>query len=127
MSSYKLIVAGSRGWTNEELMLEKLREFTTKYIDSQRRIIIISGTARGADTMGEKIAHEWDIDVHRMPADWSTHKKAAGYIRNEEMALVANGCLICWDGGSKGSYHMYSLAQKHGLDTMLVTSLGQTI
>ena len=127
MSNYKLIVAGSRAWTNEELMLERMRDFAVKYIDTQHTITIVSGTARGADTMGEKIAREWGIEVLRMPANWDLHRKAAGYIRNEEMAAVADGCLICWDGRSRGSYHMYTMAQKYKLDTMLVTSLGQTI
>jgi hypothetical protein len=120
MNDYKLIIAGSRGWTDRVVMEDHIRLFRSKFIEPGTTLTIISGTARGADLLGERIAYDNHVRVHRMPADWATWGKRAGFIRNGEMAEIANGCLVCWDGQSKGSLHMWNLAQNKGLDCMLV-------
>lgn len=82
---------------------------------------IISGTAKGADKLGEIFAVKHNIKIKRFPADWNTYGKRAGYIRNEQMAKYAisddnYGVLIAfWDGESRGTKHMINLANKHGL------------
>lgn len=40
------------------------------------------------------------------PADWKAHGKAAGPIRNKQMAEYADALLLIWDGESKGSASM---------------------
>jgi len=119
MKEYKLIVAGSRDWDNEKLALNSIVDFQNKYA-KERHLHIISGTARGADQMGEEIAQRFHLPLTRMPADWDTHGKSAGYQRNEQMAAKADGALILWDGQSRGSKHMYDLAVKYCLDVELV-------
>ena len=82
---------------------------------------IVSGTAKGADKLGESFASQYKIHVKRFPADWDAYGKSAGYIRNEQMAKYAMndnnyGVLIAfWDGKSRGTKHMIDLANKHGL------------
>lgn len=70
--------------------------------------------------MGEFYAKSNGIHLKLFPANWNLYKKSAGYIRNEEMAKYADGCVIFWDGYSKGSQHMYNLALKHKLKTKLI-------
>lgn len=77
---------------------------------------IVSGGARGADKIGERFAADWSAPIKRFPADWGKHGKAAGYIRNEEMAKYADILVAFWDGESKGTKHMIDLALKHGLE-----------
>lgn len=67
---------------------------------------VISGTATGIDTCGEDYAIFYDIDIMEFPADWDNKGKAAGHIRNKEMADYADALLLIWDGESKGSANM---------------------
>lgn len=67
---------------------------------------VVCGMARGADMFGAKWAYENKIPVKKFPADWDKHRKAAGYIRNAEMAQYADAAIIfIWDGSS-GSVDM---------------------
>ncbi|WP_137743370.1 DUF2493 domain-containing protein [Robertmurraya siralis] len=115
---HKVIVAGSRGFNDYELLEQELHKFL-----SGKNIIeteIVSGTARGADQLGEKLAKEYNLKLTRMAADWETYGKSAGYRRNAEMAKYADACIVFWDGASKGTKHMIDLAKREGLDLKIV-------
>lgn len=124
MNHYKLIIAGSRGWTDYQAVIDAVRSFYKKYKISGklRPPKIISGTARGADQLGERLAKDYNLELLLMPAKWNEHGKSAGYKRNEEMAKIADGCIVFWDGESRGSQHMVNLAEQYKLDRMLVTN-----
>ena len=77
--------------------------------------VVISGTANGADKLGEEWASIGNIPIERYPADWATYGKRAGYVRNAEMAEVADCLVACWDGESKGTGHMIEIAKKKGM------------
>jgi hypothetical protein len=49
------------------------------------------------------------------PADWKTHGKAAGPIRNRQMAKNAEALIALWDGNSRGTKNMIETATKLGL------------
>lgn len=67
---------------------------------------IVSGVAYGADHLGEVMAGMYGIPVRRFNADWKTHGKSAGMIRNREMADYADVLYLVWDGKSTGSKNM---------------------
>lgn len=101
----KLIIAGSRtlkptyGFIRcamEMLEMQKHEPITH----------IVSGCAEGVDSKGEEWAAHNERMVQRFPADWKKHGKAAGPIRNREMAAYADVLLLIWDGESKGSSNM---------------------
>lgn len=77
--------------------------------------VVISGTARGADRLGELWAGRHQIPVERFPADWDRYKKAAGYRRNEQMADHAEALIAIWNGQSPGTKHMIDIARRKGL------------
>ena len=54
----------------------------------------VSGKCRGADTNGEFWAYTNNISVIDKPANWNKHGKAAGPIRNAEMAELADAAII---------------------------------
>jgi len=81
---------------------------------------VLCGMAKGADMLGLRYAQANNIPVERYPADWDKHGRSAGYIRNEEMAKNADACIVIWDGVSKGSQHMISLAKKYKLVLTIV-------
>ena len=107
----KVIIAGSRNFDDYKI----LKEFCDKVLANQTHIEIVSGTAEGADLLGEKYASEKGYTVKRFPADWEKHGKSAGPIRNEEMAKYADGLIAFWNGKSKGTKNMINLAKKYKL------------
>ena len=126
----RVIVAGGRDFDDYNLLEKKVKEIIFKLVCDSRAatgaIEFISGTARGADRLGEKFATEERFVIKRFPADWNTYGKRAGYLRNEQMAKYAvedsnYGVLIAfWDGESRGTKHMIDLANKHGLEVHII-------
>lgn len=119
----KVIIAGSRSFNNYKLLEEKMDFFLKNKIDKNRpyfNIEIVSGTARGADTLGEKYAKEKGFALKRFPANWDLYGKKAGYIRNREMRDYADVCVVFWDGESKGSKHMINLAKEDNMPIRVV-------
>jgi len=107
----RVIIAGSRTFGPR-------REEVLTAIDAVRPAAIsevVSGCAPGVDKIGEEWAANHGIHVRRFPADWDTNGKAAGPIRNREMARYAEVLILVWDGTSHGSADMKRVAQKVGL------------
>lgn len=111
----KLIIAGSRDITDYDALRLALMA-SGLWKKHKKAIEVVSGTARGVDTLGEIFAERNGLVLHSMAADWDTYGKRAGYLRNAEMADFADALLLIWDGKSKGSQHMYDLAKKKGLE-----------
>lgn len=112
----RVIVAGGRDFDNYELLKRKMDVLLSKTEDVE----IISGTARGADTLGEEYAKEKGYKIAYFPAKWDIYGKRAGYIRNEEMANYADACVCFWDGVSRGTKHMINLAKKHNIKLRVI-------
>lgn len=105
----RVIVAGSRTVTS-------YREVEAAIISSGfEPTVIISGTAKGVDQLGEQYAKIKGLEILRFPADWNRYGKSAGYRRNVEMAEVADALVAVWDGESKGTKHMIDIANRNGL------------
>lgn len=109
----RVIVAGSRDFDNYDLLCEKL-DF---YLANKKVFEIISGGAKGADSLGERYAREKGIDLTIINADWDDYKRKAGYIRNEKMAWYSSHLIAFWDGQSRGTKSMIELGQKYNLIT----------
>lgn len=114
MENFKVIIAGSRGFSNYKLLKEKCNE----YLREKRKeynIIIISGGARGADTLGEKYAQDEGFSLEVFPANWNKFGKSAGFIRNEQMAEIADALIAFWDEKSHGTKHMIEIMENKKL------------
>lgn len=117
----KLIIAGSRH-------INPSREEMTNWIMSAcegfdwhfENISIISGGAAGVDRAAEDWARWWGRDFELYEADWETHGRKAGPIRNAQMAASGDGLLLIWDSRSKGSANMLKTWQKEGKKYMEV-------
>lgn len=116
---FRVIVAGSRDFNNYELLKQKCDSLL-----SQKRlthsIVIVSGTARGADRLGERYARERGYRVERFPADWYRDGIAAGPIRNTQMATHADALVAFWDGKSRGTRDMIEKAKERNLLVRIV-------
>lgn len=112
----KVIIAGSRSFRSYQALEKKC----DKILSQVDVTAIVSGTASGADSLGERYAAAHNISVVRMPADWDTHGKKAGYLRNVAMANTADALILFWDGKSRGSGHMLNIAREKGLRVRVV-------
>lgn len=123
MKDVRMIIAGSRGFDNYDLLKQKSDEVLSRFNLADCKVTIVSGTANGADKLGERYARDRNYFLKRMPAKWDVHGRSAGYIRNAEMAVYAKeeiGILCAfWDGKSRGTKHMIDLANKHGLEVFV--------
>lgn len=117
--NYYAIVAGGRYFNDYELLCRKL-DFYLSNKAKNYNIVIVSGTANGADKLGEKYAFNHNYKVLKFPANWSKYGNAAGPIRNRQMADIANACIVFWNGKSKGSKNMIETAKNKNLPTKII-------
>lgn len=115
---FRVIIAGSRNFDDYEL-LKQWCDYMLQNFNPQD-VVIVSGTARGADTLGEQYARERGMKIDSRPANWDLYGKSAGYRRNEEMAQNADACIVFIVNNSKGSSHMIDLAKKYKLKLKVV-------
>ena len=116
---YKIIIAGGRDFMDYNLLKEKANKILQE-TKVTHKIVIISGCARGADTLGLRYASENAFDVEEYPADWNKYGKKAGYVRNVEMAENADALIAFWDGKSKGTKHMIDIATERNLPIRVI-------
>ena len=104
----KYIIAGGRDFNNRSVLYKVLNE--NRY--SKNITEIVSGDARGADTLGAEWANVNGIRLAHFPAKWEMYGKSAGFIRNADMGVYADAAIIFWDGESKGTKHMIQTMKK---------------
>ena len=105
----RVIIAGGRDVTDYSYVLDAVNE--SKFDITT----VVSGGASGVDSLGERYAKENKIKLEIFPADWNKHGKAAGPIRNREMANTADALIAIWDGISRGTKNMIETAQNKKL------------
>lgn len=127
---FKVIIAGGRDF-NDYLMMEAALDYAlSKKIKDGYDIEIVSGDARGADSLGVQYANKRGFAVKHFPAEWDKFGKSAGYKRNAQMADYADALYAFWDGQSKGTAHMIVLARQKRLQVHVKyysTSGGETL
>lgn len=104
----KVIIAGTRykdkvnkiPFNDYKLVIEAIQRSGLEITE------VVCGMAIGVDKLGEQWAIANNVSIKEMPANWNTHGKAAGPIRNREMAEYADAAIIIWDGVSSGSRNM---------------------
>lgn len=117
--NFKVVIAGSRGFSNYKLLYEKCNEVLHEK-SKTHNIVIVSGHAKGADLLGERYSQDKDYDLEIFPANWKKFGKSAGFRRNEQMAEVADGLIAFWDGKSHGTEHMIKIAEEKGIETRVI-------
>lgn len=129
----KIIVAGTRYFSNYNLLHEKLDHLLQNVTEE---IFIVSGKASGADQLGELYAKAKGYTILEYPAKWrdltlkpcvvkyrrdgTPYNALAGHNRNEEMAKIADACVCFWDGRSTGTQNMINLAKQYHLKLRII-------
>ena len=100
LATVRVVIAGSRNITDYAALQHAIAQ--TDFSISE----VVSGCARGPDSLGELWAIRAGIPVHKFPAEWGRFGRAAGHYRNSEMASYADAAIILWDGESRGTLGM---------------------
>lgn len=112
----RVIIAGGRDFNDYEY----LKLTCDKVLANQKNLEIVSGTAKGADQLGEKYAKDKNYPINRYPADWDKYGKSAGHKRNTLMAENAEALIAFWDGGSRGTKNMIDTATRLNLRVRII-------
>lgn len=114
---FSVIICGSRDYDNYERLKTMCDYYLSKKIQSGERVVVISGGAKGADSLGERYAQERGLEVKVFRADWDKYGKRAGILRNTKMAEIANACIAFPSAYSenKGTLNMIQQAKQHNL------------
>ena len=83
-------IGGGRDYRGIDEMRVHLRRAQQEAAKRGKRLVLIHGDAKGADRLAMRTAETMGIDSIAFPADWNRHNKAAGAIRNGEMAAFLN-------------------------------------
>ena len=107
----KLAVVGSRSF-QDYAWLEHclLRVFRVEELEA-----VISGGARGADSLAARFAASHGVPLIVGPADWKRYGRKAGPIRNTEIVARADALAAFWDGTSRGTQDTIAKARNAGL------------
>jgi hypothetical protein len=106
----KLLIAGSRNFEGGYKFDMRLIEFMMEH--GRPSEVVCGMCATGADKEAVMWAKRNKITVREFPANWSKHNKAAGPIRNREMAQYCDRAIIFWDAKSRGTKNMIEELQK---------------
>lgn len=122
----RILVTGSRDWTDREAIEEGITGYWWDAGCSRDVTVIHGHCPRGADRIADEVCTGATVlgepvIVERHPAEWDTHGKAAGFIRNQQMVdLGADVCLAFIKGGSKGATDCANRAESAGIPTVRI-------
>lgn len=119
MKTNRIIIAGSRCVPEQSHELKE-QVFRILSLLPFKDMEIVSGTCKGADKFGEWFANLFNIPIKKFPADWNTHGKKAGFLRNKEMSEYGTHLIAIWDGESNGTRSMIELAKNKGLKVRII-------
>lgn len=104
----KVLVCGGRDFQDYERV--------KRILDTLVITTIISGLARGADSLGCRYAHEKRLILRGFPAKWNLYGKRAGFIRNKQMLDEGKPDLVVAFPGGVGTNMMCELTIKAGIN-----------
>lgn len=111
----RVLVTGSRTWTDRELIYELIRAGKERFTDL---IVVHGGCPNGADRIAELVAHILDLETEVHRADWKRHGQRAGFLRNKAMVdTKPDLCLAFIHHKSPGATMCANLAEKAGIPT----------
>ena len=115
MTDFRLLVTGSRDWTDRERVLRAI-EFRTLGIQLDDLVVVHGHCPTGADAIADELAAGSGVRVERHPAFWAAWGQAAGPLRNQVMVdLGADLCLAFITGTSRGTLDCVRRAEAAGI------------
>lgn len=112
----KVLICGSRNINNPALILRAVEQ------SGMNPTHIISGGARGVDTLVRHYARSAGIEFTEYLADWDKYGKRAGFLRNITMIGVSDAVIAIWDGESRETKHSIDHATACGKPVFVLYS-----
>lgn len=110
---YRVLVTGSRAWTDIPTLATWLNELRSAHPDM---VVVHGDCTSGGDAIADHWAWRFDVPVERHPADWKRHGSRAGFVRNAEMVrLGADVCGAFVVNDSRGALMCAGLAADAGI------------
>jgi hypothetical protein len=109
-----VLVTGGREYTDIGTVFDCLTTLDEQF----KRMIIIHGAAKGADTLAGDVCKEVGIEMVTAPATWGKYYKAAGPIRNKLMLDLFDIDLVLTFPGGTGTADMKEQSTKRGIPVM---------
>ena len=107
-------IVGSRKFTDWDTFQ------TAMCLISPQITLVVSGGAKGADTLGELWADRQGIKTKIIKPDWKKHGKQAGFIRNGEIVAESDIIIAFWDGQSQGTQDSITKAKMYKKPTVII-------
>lgn len=105
-------IVGSRHFTNYEFFKKHLDLKIEEIGMNDAKIKVVSGGARGVDTLAVRWAKNQGHELKIFRPNWKKYGRAAGPIRNKQIVQESHVVIAFWDGVSKGTLSSIQLAKK---------------
>lgn len=89
--------------------------------------VVVSGGARGVDHWAEEAARRCGLRTKVFHADWDTHGRRAGPIRNAEIVAAADRLVAFWNSRSRGTLNTILSAQAAELPILIFDAAGNKV
>ena len=118
----RLLVCGTR---DAPINDTSLCGFILSITGNDPSLVIVHGGSGNVDLAAGRVAKDIGIPVEVFEADWDGWRakgnaKAAGPMRNQQMAEVADMALAIWDGRSRGTLDAISRCIKQGISVTVI-------
>lgn len=115
----RVLVCGGRYFSDAVCLNNVLIKLQEKLAESDKKIdVIIHGAAPGADSLAGEWAKANNIPVESYPADWNTHGRSAGHIRNKQMLVDGKPNIIVAMPGGRGTSNMIEISKRAGIKVL---------
>lgn len=112
----KIAIVGSREPGNINFAQE-----LEKRININNGDTIISGGAKGIDSLAAQYATTQGLALIEIRPDYARNGRGATFIRNREIVDNADMVVAFWNGTSKGTKYTIDYANRKGVATLIVT------
>lgn len=106
----KVAIIGSRKFNDFDLLYKTVKKYCKENNISIE--IIVSGGAKGADSLAEQFAKENDLQTKIFYPEWGIYGRTACSARNTQIVEFSDIVFAFWDGKSPGTNDSIIKAQK---------------
>lgn len=107
----KVLVCGGRDFCDETFVETRLLEI----LRDREVDLFITGGARGADAVADRVAERYGVQRVIVPANWNGRGKAAGMERNALMLKLFEPDLVIAFPGGVGTAGMLRISRAQGI------------
>lgn len=110
----RFAIVGSRSFNNYYIVYKTLKRYLPE------KALIVSGEAKGADTLAQIYALQNGYMFDAYPAKWEQYGRSAGMKRNVDMIQNSDNVIAFWDGNSPGTKNFIDLAKKRNMPCIII-------